>query len=103
MHPHTPRYHKPSFLTPLHSRKPSPTSSPSSSLSIITEVEADSEGSWMPQIWHDFLANPVPVLVALGLVYLACILLLTQYWGPVWKVVGFFKDVLPWDAEFRRH
>ena len=55
---------------------------------------------WINELWHDFLIEPTPYLVASAITYLGFILLVGQYWEIMWKVVCFvFGLFVPWDDE----
>jgi len=55
---------------------------------------------WINELWHDFLIEPTPYLVASTITYLGFILLVGQYWEVMWKVEWFLvKLFVPWDDE----
>jgi hypothetical protein len=55
---------------------------------------------WINELWHDFLIEPTPYLVASAIAYLGCILLLSQYYAAIWQLSCFFLQFVPWDDEF---
>ena len=54
---------------------------------------------WIDELWHDFLIEPTPYLVASAILYLGGVLLLAQYYQAVWLVCCFFFQFIPWDDE----
>jgi hypothetical protein len=54
---------------------------------------------WMTELWHDFLIEPTPYLVASAICYVGGVLILVQYhWAVVWLACFFFR-LLPWDED----
>jgi hypothetical protein len=55
---------------------------------------------WINELWHDFLIEPTPYLVASAITYLGFILLVGQYWEVMWRVLCFVCGLfVPWDDE----
>jgi hypothetical protein len=54
---------------------------------------------WLLELWHDFLIEPTPYLVASAILYLGFILLLAKYYGVVWWIVSFLLQFVPWDED----
>ena len=54
---------------------------------------------WINELWHDFLIEPTPYLVASAILYLGGVLLLAQYYEAVWRLCYFFFHFLPYDDE----
>lgn len=54
---------------------------------------------WINELWHDFLIEPTPYLVASAIIYLGFILLVSQYYAALWRVVCFLFQFVPWDVE----
>jgi len=53
---------------------------------------------WINGLWHDFLIEPTPYLVASAITYLGFILLLGQYYEAAWTVLCFvLRLFVPWD------
>jgi hypothetical protein len=54
---------------------------------------------WINELWHDFLIEPTPYLVASAILYLGSVLLLAQYYEAVWRLCSFFFHFIPYDDE----
>jgi hypothetical protein len=67
--------------------------------SLITLEIPDFE-LWINELWHDFLTEPTPYLVASAILYLGFILILVQYHTAMWQIACFFMRFIPWDDEF---
>jgi hypothetical protein len=63
-------------------------------------LERPDFGLWINELWHDFLIEPTPYLVASAIAYLGCILLLSQYYAAIWHLSRIFLQFVPWDDEF---
>lgn len=55
---------------------------------------------WMIELWHDFLIEPTPYLVATAICYLGGVLILVEYYAVIWRVLCFFLQFVPLDDEF---
>jgi hypothetical protein len=55
---------------------------------------------WINELWHDFLIEPTPYLVASAITYLGFILLFLQYYSAIWQLSYFFSEFVPWDDDF---
>jgi len=55
---------------------------------------------WINELWHDFLIEPTPYLVASAICYLGGVLILVQYYVLIWRLLCFFSQFIPWDDEF---
>jgi len=55
---------------------------------------------WINELWHDFLIEPTPYLVASAICYLGGVLILVQYYALIWRVLYFFLHFVPLDDEF---
>jgi hypothetical protein len=53
----------------------------------------------MDELWHDFLIEPTPYLVASAILYLGIVLILAQYYEVVRRLFCFFFHFIPWDDE----
>lgn len=63
--------------------------------------EASELETWMMELWHDFLIEPTPYLVASAMVYLGAIVIFIQYYLLIWRIICFsFKFIPGWDEEF---
>jgi len=54
---------------------------------------------WFSELWHDFLIEPTPYLVASAIAYLGFILLLSQYNAAIWRLSFFLLRFVPWDDD----
>ena len=54
---------------------------------------------WIDELWHDFLIEPTPYLVASAILYLGGVLLLARYYEAVWWLCCFFFHFIPYDDE----
>jgi hypothetical protein len=55
---------------------------------------------WAMELWHDFLIEPTPYLVASAICYLGGLLVLVQYYQLIWRVLCFVAQFIPMDDEF---
>ena len=65
--------------------------------SLILEVP-DLE-PWINELWHDFLIEPTPYLVASAISYLGFVLLVSRYYSTVWQLLCFLFRFVPWDED----
>jgi hypothetical protein len=64
----------------------------------ITPFQTPDFELWINELWHDFLIEPTPYLVASAITYLGFILLLGEYYEVVWVVFCFILRLfVPWD------
>lgn len=54
---------------------------------------------WINELWHDFLIEPTPYLVASAISYLGFVLLISQYYSTVWQLLCFLFRFVPWDED----
>lgn len=52
---------------------------------------------WITELWHDFLIEPTPYLVASAITYLGFTLLFVQYYTVMWRFFCFCVQFVPWD------
>jgi hypothetical protein len=75
-----------------------PTSSPAAAVPIALEIP-DFE-LWVNELWHDFLIEPTPYLVASAICYLGGVLVLVKYYAFLWCIICFNVNFIPLDDEF---
>ena len=63
-------------------------------------LEAPDFELWINELWHDFLIEPTPYLVASAITYLGFFLLFVEYYSAIWQLSCFFLRFIPWDDEF---
>lgn len=98
MLPNTPLTTSTSTYRPSQFRHTTPTPSPAPLPNLILEIP-DLE-RWMIELWHDFLIEPTPYLVASAICYLGGVLVLVQYYTMIWRLLCFFLQFVPLDDEF---
>lgn len=54
---------------------------------------------WIDELWHDFLIEPTPYLVASAISYLGFVLLLSRYYSSIWQLLCFLLRFVPWDED----
>jgi hypothetical protein len=74
-----------------------PPSTPPTLPSLALEI-SDFE-FWITELWNDFLVEPTPYLVASATIYLGFVLLLSQYYGAIWRLSCFLFQFVPWDDD----
>jgi hypothetical protein len=62
-------------------------------------LEMPKFGLWMNELWHDFLIESTPYLVASAICYVGGVLILVQYHWAIWWLARFFFRLLPWDDD----
>jgi hypothetical protein len=93
--PNTPLTISKSTYQPSQFRHTSPTQLPTPLSLEIPDLER-----WIIELWHDFLIEPTPYLVASAICYLGGVLVLVQYYAVIWRVLCFFLQFVPLDDEF---
>lgn len=54
---------------------------------------------WIIELWHDFLIEPTPYLVASAISYLGFVLFMSRYYGIIWWLACFLFQFVPWEEE----
>lgn len=62
-------------------------------------MEVPSFEPWINELWHDFLIEPTPYLVASAISYLGFVLLVSRYYSAVWQLLCFLFRFVPWDED----
>jgi len=61
----------------------------------LTNLEIPDFELWFSELWHDFLIEPTPYLVASAICYLGGVLVLVQYYVVIWRVCCFLMWFVP--------
>ncbi|KAL2075607.1 hypothetical protein VTL71DRAFT_550 [Oculimacula yallundae] len=62
-------------------------------------IEVPEFEPWILELWHDFLIEPTPYLVASAILYLGFVLLVSRYYSAVWQILCFFFRFVPWEED----
>lgn len=66
---------------------------------LTLALEVPNFGLWVNELWHDFLVEPTPYLVASAICYVGGVLVLVQYYWAIWWLACFVFRLLPWDDD----
>lgn len=66
-------------------------------LPSLNEIELSDYEAWLMELYHDFLLEPTPYLVASAICYLGGVLVLVQYHAQLWWILGVLMQCVPWD------
>ena len=86
--------------TPSQFRHTTPLSTSAIPLPNLLEATVPDLERWLLELWHDFLIEPTPYLIASAICYLGGLLVVLQYYAVLWRVVCFFLQFVPFDDEF---
>lgn len=88
------------YHTTTHFRyAPPPRPAPPNIQDLALALEVPDFSLWMNELWHDFLIEPTPYLVASAICYVGGILVLVQYSWAIWWLACFMFRLLPWDDD----
>jgi hypothetical protein len=66
----------------------------------MLEIEIPDYELWLNELWHDFLPEPTPYLVATITCYLGGVLMLVQCYEWMWWLLYLLIQFIPWDENF---